>query len=99
MINVKIEMQHMHLSMHGHADAEKNDSGHDLVCCAASTLILTLLHSTRGTAEIDGSLDKGEADIRLHPHAGQGFSCLHKLEMTVDGLRMLAAKYPEHISV
>lgn len=99
MINVNIEMQHMHLVMHGHAEAEKNDEGHDLVCCAASTLLMALLYSTKAAAEIDGGLDKGDADIRLRPHAGQGFACLHKLEMAVDGLRMLAAKYPEHISV
>ena len=99
MIRVLVDYDNMTLDMTGHAEAERNTEGHDLVCCAASTLVFTLAYSCRRRCRVEKRFDKGDAHIRLEPEEGRGLEALYKLDAVVDGLRMLQEKYPACISV
>ena len=90
------------LSADGHADAQRNDDGRDLVCCAVSTIVgvlanscaliedvRTVYHSRKGHAlvTVSGITDDLWAEINS------------RYQMAVDGLQALAVQYPECLCV
>lgn len=86
------------LVMEGHAGAELNENDHDLVCCAASTLMQTLLYSlSRQGHVIDHEMREGHMLIRCH----DAYNCDRQMANTFmvveDGLEMLAQEWPEHV--
>ena len=55
MIDVKVEWktEPFSLTARGHAQAKRNADGHDLVCCAVSTIVQTLGFSCAGMPEVN----------------------------------------------
>lgn len=89
------------LTMDGHAGhVERNEAGHDLVCCAASTLCYTLAKRIQRLVQ-DGNahgpvmvFDKGHCQLAVSPRE---YSCCveQAYETIMDGLELLRDKYPE----
>jgi uncharacterized protein YsxB (DUF464 family) len=101
MINVHASMADLTLRMEGHANAERNEHDHDLVCCAASILLQTLVRSCALYTGITvaGEADMGRADIRLECVKGAREAAIHRFVMVMDGLEMLAKTYPQSIHI
>ena len=86
------------LVMEGHAGAEKNEHEHDLVCCAASTLMQTLLYSlSRQGHVIEHAMRDGYMLIRCHEDYAFDSQMAATFMAVEDGLEMLAQGWPEHI--
>ena len=89
------------VEMHGHAGAERNAEGHDLVCCAASVLLQTLVYWAQDghMATVEGSIAKGDAHVRLVPGNGWNERALTAFSVMRSGMEMLQKAYPECISI
>lgn len=86
------------LQMEGHAGAHENVHGHDLVCCAASALMQTLLYSLdRQGHVIDHEMRDGYLMIRCHDTYSCDRQMAHTFMVVEDGLEMLVQEYPECI--
>lgn len=97
-----IEIKRLHrpcgLEMTGHAGAARNEQGHDLVCCAASALIQTLLYSlSRQEFRVDHDAEEGYMRVCMHDDRDFNREAAQTFLVVEDGLEMLAAAYPEHI--
>lgn len=101
MIMVQADRLGMELTMTGHACAEHNGEGHDLVCCAASVLVQSLAYyaQRKDCIEVDGHFRKGDARVKLRPFGGHYCEARTAFAVTLSGLEMLAAAYPQHISI
>lgn len=88
----------LYVRMKGHAGAEKNAEGHDLVCASASMLIYALVESSRGVG-CEYSLDSGNAWIRIRPGRDNLEKARAKVELVVDGFKLLQSQYPQCISL
>lgn len=84
----------------GHAGGKKNAQGHDLVCCAVSALMQTLLYTASKSGHmLDHDAKDGHMHISITP--GQAFTReLQVMFRTVeDGIEMLAQAYPECVEI
>lgn len=100
MIKVTHEKDVYGLSVSGHASAQKNAEGHDLVCCAVSALMQTLLYTASKSGHmLDHETEDGYLRVAITP--GQRFTReLQIMFRTVeDGIEMLAQAYPECIEM
>lgn len=100
MIKVTHETDTYGLSVSGHAGAQKNAEGHDLVCCAVSALMQTLLYTASKSGQmLDHETEDGYLRVAITP--GQKFTReLQIMFRTVeDGIEMLAQAYPECIEI
>lgn len=86
------------LTVRGHAGFA--DYGDDIVCAAASALVLTAAHgvSTYCGARVAIHDDRA-GDYVLDVPRGGGVRAQAVLETTVSGLRAIARRYPGHMSV
>ena len=83
----------------GHAGADRNEHGHDLVCCAISTLICTLANSCaqlQGPATVYHTLD-GFARLTVSNTRTCPDEVRARLQMLLDGLHALEVQYPQNI--
>src|SRR5471032_969825 len=87
------------LTVSGHAGFA--DHGNDIVCAAASALVLTAAHgvvtfcgSARATTHDDPS-----GDYVLDVPRGGNARAQAVLESTVSGLRAIARRHPDHLAV
>lgn len=88
------------LIVDGHAGGQKNAQGHDMVCCAVSALMQTLLYTAAKSGhKVDHDAKDGYMHISITP--GQAFTReLQVMFRTVeDGIEMLAQAYPECIEI
>lgn len=101
MINVIISEEDLTLTMTGHADGERNDCDHDLVCGIASAYACQAVYSVQqhDIGEVSGKLDPGDTDLVIYPARGRRMACMRVLRFVEDGLRMLQESHPECISV
>lgn len=85
------------LEARGHAGAAKNEYGHDLVCCAVSTLMDTYHYA----GHMDGCIMLVEADKgykRVEPDPDSQYAPALKHYLTCKrGMEMLARERPEHV--
>lgn len=98
MIRVTHDQEGYGLTVEGHAGAARNAAGHDLVCCAASTLMQTLLYTaSKAGYMLDHDAREGYMHISITP--GQHFTRELQVMFRVveDGLEMLEAAYPQCI--
>lgn len=101
MIDVHASYQDMSLRMQGHANAQRNEHDHDLVCCAASILVQTLVRSCGlypGVAVV-GDAASGNVNIRIDSEKVGQAAALHRFQMCMDGLEMLEKSYPQSLRV
>lgn len=89
------------VKMQGHAGAERNAEGHDLVCCAASVLLQTLVYWAQDVkmAKADGSIAKGDAYVRLTPYTDCYDQTWAAYSVMRSGMEMLQKAYPECINI
>lgn len=101
MITVKSDHLSWCITVEGHAGAPTNAQGHDLVCCAASVLIQTLIYSTSKRGYLmDHEAGDGYERVGIARGMQQLDAELHSAFVTVEhGMDMLAEAYPEHIRV
>jgi len=86
------------LTVSGHAGFA--DHGDDIVCAAASALVLTAAH---GVTTFCGARavthDDPSGDYVLEVPRGGGARAQAVLETAVSGLRAIARRHPDHLSV
>lgn len=103
MINIwaKYNGEPFRLTAEGHADAGRNDEGHDLVCCAVSTLIQTLAFSCANLPGVRTDYRKasGFSEILITGTEAHWDTLVPRFEMAIGGLTILAAQYPQNISL
>lgn len=100
MIKITHDQEGYGLEVSGHAGAEPNELGHDLVCCAVSTLMQTLLYAASKAGHmLDHETEDGYLHVSITP--GQRFTReLQAMFRTVeDGIEMLAQAYPECVEI
>lgn len=83
----------------GHAMAERNEDGHDLVCCAISTLMTALAISCanlEGPATIYHT-SGGYAELTIQNVQTLPDEVRARVQMLIDGLTVLSQQYPQNI--
>lgn len=87
----------------GHAGAEKNSEGHDLVCCSVSMLVQTLAYSLKRIPDISvkARMESGDAELivtkELNCSDQQWQLASARITMYIDGLMLLINQYPQCI--
>lgn len=101
MINAVINEDKLTLTMKGHAEGERNDMDHDLICGIASAYACQLVYSVHGHGygEVTGKLDPGDTELVVMPATGRVMACKRVLRHVEDGLRMLEETHPMCIAV
>lgn len=100
MITVRKQKNPYGLSVEGHAGAEKNDQGHDLVCAAVSTLMHTLRYSLcKQYVEHACEEEDGHMEIRMQRDKDFDRETAQTFLVIEQGLEMLERAYPEHIKI
>lgn len=100
MIKITHETESYGLAVSGHAGAQQNAEGHDLVCCAVSTLMQTLLYTASKAGHmLDHEAEDGYMRVAITP--GERFTrdLMEKFRTVEDGIEMLAQAYPECIEI
>ncbi|MGN1369219.1 MAG: ribosomal-processing cysteine protease Prp [Aristaeellaceae bacterium] len=99
MIQARINREKREIVVEGHAGAVKNSAGHDLVCCAASVLVQTLIFSARRAGfPVGWEIRDGYTRIDLGK-AGEDDALCVMVDMLEDGMKMLQMAYPDCITV
>ena len=100
MITITIDRERLSMEGHGHARAEKNAYGHDLVCAAVSTLMQAYCYAGRRTGHImEYMMEKGHYIAQVDPDTTAGPELRNIYEGYVAGLQMVAENYPEHVRI
>lgn len=83
----------------GHAKAQRNEDGRDLVCCAISTLMCTMANSCaqlKGPATVYHT-QSGLAELTITNILSAPDEVRPRLQMLLDGLQVLSVQYPQNI--
>lgn len=87
----------------GHAGGDRSTCDHDLVCCAASTIIQMLAVSC---AQVDGIStryhvvkEKALEEILITGTEAHWDELVPRFQMVIDGLTLLANQYPQNVSL
>ncbi len=95
MITIEIKKEPLRIVSRGHATGA-GLAGANLVCCAVSTLLYTLLSAAEDSGALSGvSLADGFMDLSIGP--GERAACM--VHTVVTGLESLAAQYPAYITI
>lgn len=101
MIEAKIERSGgvYTLTVKGHANAERNEKDHDLVCCAVSILAQTLGVSCVEVQEARTMMhqEKGDYEVRVFNGDECRDEILPRFVMAADGLMLIEEQYPDNI--
>lgn len=100
-IDVKWKSEPFRLTASGHADGPRNEKDHDLVCCAVSALVQTLGVSCASLTDVNTLYrdSKGDAEIVVTDTEAHWDELVPRFQMALDGLQVLAAQYPEYITL
>ena len=105
MIRIMTNLGRNHVRVEGHARSPRTANGIDLVCCAVSTLIMALMYTLQRLSGvyITADVQDGYSDIAVYPDEDcphdVWVEALSRVQMTRDGLMMLAAEYPAYIRI
>ena len=100
MIEITFDPEKLDLRITGHAGA--GEAGHDLVCCAVSTLFYTLAECLTDCSEMLEEemiyeYEEGNGHIQCTPKA-RYLAIIQRTYYTVlTGLHMLAKAYPQYL--
>ena len=101
MIEVKIDPEALEIHMQGHANYAEH--GQDIVCAAASTLILTLACRCRALAEpgeiAEEKLFSGDAHVVIAPKPGREALFYEVFNTVGAGFEALSSKYPQCVNL
>lgn len=101
MIEARINLNDYKVIVTGHANAPRNEDGRDMVCCMVSTLTQTLLLSCcklKGV-RMDYDVQKGNVYLSVEEAGGKQQPLTERYTMFLDGVKMLANKYPECVAI
>lgn len=88
------------IEMTGHAEYERNECGHDLVCAAASTLAYTLANAARECcARPEICMEPGLTVIKGIPRIAQRTEYETAMKYIARGFDLLQMSYPECVEV
>ena len=89
------------LTADGHANAKRNELDHDLVCCQVATIVQTLGISCASLPDVNTRYraSSGSAEIVVTNTEAHWDELVPRFAMAVDGLSVLAAQYPESVSL
>jgi uncharacterized protein YsxB (DUF464 family) len=96
MMDVRINPDKLTVIATGHANAPRNEDGRDLVCCAVSTLMQTLIYSCqelRGVL-VNHDVKPGDLFVQISAPNSQTDAVKHRMTMLHDGIKALADQYP-----
>lgn len=101
MIKATFDHSRWCITVDGHAGGEINGQGHDLVCCAASTLMEAFLYTaSKHGYMMDHEASDGYMQVGITRGQTQLTTELVALFRFVqDGLQMLAEAYPDCICI
>ena len=85
----------------GHASAERNEDGRDLVCCCVSAFTCALAHSIMQSdvGDISGGLDVGDTHLVIFPATSKSIACRRRVEYFAQELQMMEESHPNEIHV
>lgn len=88
------------LMLKGHAKAEKNAAGHDLVCCAASMMIDTYHYAAIHSGYImEVEADRGYKMVRPDPDTTWDDKLRGIYRVVMMGLEMLSREWTDNIRI
>lgn len=100
MIEVTIDRRALSIEARGHAKAQRNECGHDLVCAAVSMLMQAWAYAGMRTGHImEVDMDKGHMYARIDPDTTQTEKLRGMFEAYVWGLKLAAENYPENVRI
>jgi len=86
------------ITVSGHAGFAPR--GHDIVCAAASALVLSAAHGIAAHCKSPATVkDDGDGDYHLHIPRGGNASAQAVLESAVSGLRAISRSYPGSLRI
>lgn len=98
MVTITIDRKALSLEGRGHARGPKNAEGHDLVCCAVSTLMQAFAYAGMKTGNImEAYTEGGFYSVRVDPDTTPKGCMPAAFDAFVLGLRMVAENYPQHV--
>ena len=98
MIEIEYDAGRYCLSVRGHAGAGKK--GRDVVCAGVSALVYTAAIRAGRAHNAQTDLDKeGCGFVRCYPTPDDEAACREMLETVMCGLRAIAARYGEHVTL
>ena len=99
MIEVIIDPQALEIHMQGHANYAEH--GQDIVCAAASILVLTLAWRCKNIAEpgeiAEERLHSGDAHVIITPKKGREALFSEPFYTIMAGFEALSSKYPRYV--
>lgn len=100
-IQVRWKGEPFSLTARGHAEAARNEDGHDLVCCAVSTIIQTLGVSCASLMEVETVYHRADGFARILVTGTEAHweQLVPRFQMAIEGLTVLASQYPQHVSL
>lgn len=100
MVEVRYDREALSIEARGHARAERNQYGHDLVCAAVSTLMQAWAYAGLRTGHVmEVDKESGVFFARLDPDATPSPELRSIFDGYVLGLKLCAENYPEHVRV
>lgn len=98
MVEITYSRKRLSIEARGHAKAERNQYGHDLVCAAVSTLMQAWGYAGIKTGHcMELMQDKGYFVAQLNPDATPGKTLPHIFDGYVLGLQLVADNYPDNV--
>ena len=97
MTTVRYDPAGYEMRAEGHAGAGK-DAGYDMVCCAVSILMFTLV-AALDVYSVEAEGHAGDGFLRVHAKPGKGNQTQIRtvFETVAAGMELMAGRYPEHL--
>ena len=100
MIVIWVDMEDMEVVMDGHANAERNEEGHDLVCAAASHAVQAFAYGAQRYGGVEKDFASGHARVKIVPQENRVIEDAKRLMYyLLDSLHLLEHRYPDCIQV
>lgn len=100
-VHVRWKGEPFSLTAKGHTNADRNEEGHDLVCCAVSTIVQTLGVSCASLMDVETAYRRapGDTEIVVSGTEAHWDQLVPRFQMAIEGLTVLANQYPEHLAL
>lgn len=100
MIEVTYDRSRLRIQARGHAKATRNEYGHDLVCCAVSTIVQGYGYAGMRSGHVmEMDMESGMYYTQIDPDTTPGKDLPAYFDGAVWALKMVAEYYPQHVRV
>lgn len=86
-----------HIKIQGHSDGEKNEHGHDLVCCACSTVGFMLANAINNMEYAEKLIYDATKPIMEFKFVTRNNVLIGIIDNAMDTFKALEEQYPENI--